>query len=110
MVRFGIDDETELRLLKERHAEELFALMNQNRKYLREWLPWLETNKSLEDTKEFIKGSLEQFVNNNGFQLGIWFRVDWWGVIGYHKIDWVNPSDKRRLLVGSFFSRKRVND
>jgi len=46
------------RLLKERHAEELFALMNQNRKYLREWLPWLETNKSLEDTKEFIRARL----------------------------------------------------
>jgi ribosomal-protein-serine acetyltransferase len=90
MVRFGIDDETELRLLKERHAEELFALMDQNRKYLREWLPWLDTNKSLRDTKEFIEGSLEQFANNNGFQSGIWFRGKLAGVIGYHKIDWAN--------------------
>jgi len=35
MFRFQIDEETELRLLEERHAEELFALTDKNRNYLR---------------------------------------------------------------------------
>ena len=90
MIRFGIDDVTGLRLLEEQHAEELFVLVDQNRKYLREWLPWLDNNKSLRDTQEFIKTSLEQFANNNGFQVGIWFQGKLAGVIGYHKIDWIN--------------------
>lgn len=106
MVRFGIDDETELRLLKERHAEELFVLMNQNRKYLREWLPWLDTNKSLDDTEEFIKGSLEQFANNSGFQSGIWFRGRLVGVIGYHKIDWANRATSIGYWLGASFQGK----
>jgi len=106
MVRLGIDDETELCLLKERHAEELFVLMNQNRKYLREWLPWLDTNKSLDDTEEFIKGSLEQFANNSGFQSGIWFRGRLAGVIGYHKIDWVNRATSIGYWLGASFQGK----
>lgn len=67
LFKLKIDDDLELRLLEERHAEELFALTDQNRAYLREWLPWLDNNRSLSDTKEFIKNALKQFANNNGF-------------------------------------------
>src|ERR1700757_4366685 len=103
MVRFGIDYDTELRLLKERHTEELFALMDQNRKYLREWLPWLDDNKSPADTKEFIKSSLEQFMSNSGFQMGIWFQGKLSGVIGYHKIDWINRTTSIGYWLGASF-------
>jgi ribosomal-protein-serine acetyltransferase len=103
MLRFGIDDDTELRLLKKRHTEALFALMDQNRKYLREWLPWLDDNKSLADTKEFIKSSLEQFASNNGFQMGIWFQGNLAGVIGYHKIDWANRATSIGYWLGTSF-------
>ncbi len=103
MTRFGIDGEAELRLLKEQHAEELFALMNLNREYLQQWLPWLGTHTSLEDTRDFIRGSLEQFANNNGFHLGIWFRGRLAGVIGYHKIDWINRATSIGYWLGASF-------
>jgi ribosomal-protein-serine acetyltransferase len=103
MVRFGIDEHTELRLLKEQHTKELFALMDQNRKYLREWLPWLDDNKSPSDTKDFIKSSLEQFTSNNGFQMGIWFQGNLAGVIGYHKIDWANRATSIGYWLGASF-------
>jgi ribosomal-protein-serine acetyltransferase len=106
IARFEIDNETELRLLKEQHTEELFSLMNQNREYLREWLPWLDANKSPEDTKEFIRDSLEQFTNNNGFQSGIWFKGKLAGVIGYHKIDWANRATSIGYWLGASFQGK----
>jgi hypothetical protein len=38
MFSIKISDDLELGLLEQRHAEELFALVDQNREYLREWL------------------------------------------------------------------------
>ena len=87
MFRFRIDDDTELRLLENRHAEELFALTDQNREHLRRWLPWLDNNRSLEDTRAFIAKSLIQYANNKGFPTGIWFKGALAGVIGYNTID-----------------------
>ncbi len=90
MFAYRISSDLELRLLEERHAEELFSLTDHNREYLREWLPWLDDTRSVEDTKNFIRKSLEQFANSSGFQAGIWFKGDLAGVVGYHRIDWPN--------------------
>jgi ribosomal-protein-serine acetyltransferase len=106
VFRFQIDHDTELRLLEERHAEELFALTNESRMYLREWLPWLDNNTSLEDTKGFIRSSLKQFAKNNGFQLGIWFQGKLVGVIGYHSIEWVNRTTSIGYWLGEPFQRR----
>ena len=48
----------------------MFALTDKNRDYLREWLPWVDGARTVEDTREFIKGSLEQFAANEGFSAG----------------------------------------
>ena len=50
MFRLKIDDDLELQLLEERHAEELFALTDENRDYLREWLPWLDNTTCVSGT------------------------------------------------------------
>ena len=42
MFSHRIDEDTELRLHHERHADELFVLVDRNRAYLWEWLPWLD--------------------------------------------------------------------
>lgn len=90
MFCLSVDPEIELCLFEDRHAEALFKLVDQNRIYLREWLPWLDANTSVDDTKTFIKSTLEQFAGNNGFQCGILYKNHLVGVIGYHKIDWAN--------------------
>jgi ribosomal-protein-serine acetyltransferase len=90
MFSFRIDDSTKLSLVEERHANELFALTDRNRAHLRQWLPWLDSVTTVSDTREFIKTSLTQFANNNGFQAGIWFDERLVGLVGYHQIDWVN--------------------
>ena len=55
MLKLQVDDSIELRLLEERHDADLFTLTDANRRYLREWLPWLDTVKSVADTKKFRK-------------------------------------------------------
>lgn len=101
MFCFSIDNETALRLLEERHAEELFALTDQNRAYLREWLPWVDGVQSAEHTKQFIKSASEQFAQNQG--LGIWHKGKLAGVIGFHKIDWANRKTSIGYWLGAEF-------
>ena len=85
-----------LQLLEERHAATVFALVNQDRDYLREWLPWVDATGTVEDTLTFIRSSLEQFGANNGFAAGIWSGHSFAGVVGTQKIDWLN----RRVEIG----------
>ena len=92
MLRFPIDDDTELRLLEERHADELFALVDRNRAYLREWLPWLDATTTVDDERAFVRTSLEGFAAGTTIEFAIWHRGRISGGIGLHFIDEVNRS------------------
>jgi ribosomal-protein-serine acetyltransferase len=78
----------ELRLLEERHAPALFALVDRERQYLRQWLSWVDTRSSEEDILGFIHDALELFASGKGFSAGIWADGAVAGVITLHKIDW----------------------
>ena len=76
MPSLRIDDDVVLKILEPEDADLLFALIDSNRLYLRQWLPWVDTNTTLENSKLFILSTQEQHKLNFGFQCGIWFRGD----------------------------------
>jgi ribosomal-protein-serine acetyltransferase len=82
----------ELRLVEERHAPVLFALVARERLYLRQWMPWVDTRSSEDDILAFIRRSLGQFAANQGINAGIWVDGSIAGVISLHTIDWPNRS------------------
>lgn len=90
MFPHRLDEDLSLELLELRHADELFALTDANRDHLREWLPWLDSTRSIEDTKAFIKTTQEQRAENNGFHTTILFKGRIAGVIGHLWIDWAS--------------------
>ncbi len=102
----SIDEDTELRLYEERHAQEVAELVDKNRAYLRQWLPWVDDSKTVEDSKAFIKHSLQQFANNEGFQLGIWYKGKLAGGIGYHPINWASRKVEIGYWLGESFQGK----
>ena len=59
-----VDEDTNLCMIEERHAQELYDLVDANRAYLREWLPWVDYETSVEDSKAFIKHALQQFASS----------------------------------------------
>jgi len=79
-----------LELFDDAQAEELFALVDANRAYLREWLPWLDQTTELEHVRAFIRRVRKQHEERNGFACGIRLHGTLVGVIGLHGIDWMN--------------------
>jgi ribosomal-protein-serine acetyltransferase len=88
MFTYIIDHELELRILEERHTEDLFNLVDANRAHLRQWLMWTDDHRNFADVRAFIRDGLRQFADNNGFQAGIWYAGDLVGCIGLHSINW----------------------
>ena len=85
-----IDEELQLRLLEERYAKEFFALIMRNRAYLSKWMTWAAKEGSIDDTRAFMKQTLLQFANNEGFHASIWYQDSLVGSIGYPTFDWTN--------------------
>ncbi len=84
------DGGIELRLLEERHTEAVYALVDGNRAYLREWLPWVDSTRSPQDIEIYIKGGLQGLADNGAFNAGIWLNNALVGVVSYHRIDWAD--------------------
>jgi ribosomal-protein-serine acetyltransferase len=85
-----------VRLLEERDAVEIFAVVDRERAYLREWLPWVDGTAVAGDTLAFIQTATQQFADNDGLTAGIWSDGEFAGTIGTHKIDWLN----RKVEIG----------
>ncbi len=115
MFKYMIDEDVELRLLDNNHAEVMFKSIDLCRDYLREWLPWIDGTKTIEDTKSFIEMTKKQFASNEGFQAGIWYKGEFAGVIGYYGLNWYSKSvnigywlDKRYMGKGIMTKACRV--
>lgn len=85
-----------IRLLEDKDAAGLFALIDANRKALRDWTPWVDTTHSQEDTVAFIRSALQQHKDCTGLHAGIWQDGELAGGIAYVRIDINN----RRAMIG----------
>ncbi len=54
-----IDDELSLHLARPELAEPVFNTVDTHRTYLRQWLPWVDSTTSVEDTKTYIRESMQ---------------------------------------------------
>jgi ribosomal-protein-serine acetyltransferase len=108
MFEFVIDADVKLKLLDTIHAGQLYELADSCRTYLKEWLPWVDVTKSAEDSRVFIEMTKKQFASNDGFQAGIWYKGDFAGVIGFHRINWANRSTSIGYWLGERYQGKGI--
>ena len=89
-------------------AENLFSLVDQNRAYLREWLPWLDNNRSIQDTINFIELSQKKFDKNEALLICIRYQNKIVGLIGFHYFDWNNRSTSIGYWLAQNFQSKGI--
>lgn len=102
MFSYKVDEDTELRLFEERHAEQVFALLVENR----ERHPELGKNFSIADVQKKIRHDLALFAENKGLGVGIWYKDDLAGGVRYHEIDWSNRMTELGYWISEGFEGK----
>lgn len=90
MLPHRISPDLSLEVLELRHANDLYRLTDANREHLRQWLPWVDDMKSVNDTRAFIQTTRRQLLGNNGFQTVVRYRGELVGAVGHHGVNWNN--------------------
>lgn len=80
----------EIRQLEEADAPVLFGLVDRDRDYLREWLPWVDRTHAAEDIGQYIAMVQAQLAENRSPNTAIVVDGAICGCIGCHAIDWAN--------------------
>ncbi len=95
-----IDASTRLRELTSEDASSLYALVDSNRKHLRQWLPWVDMQQGPHDSGQFIEGARNDNQAGVALTLGIEHQGDVVGMIGFHEFD----NDNRKTSMGYWIS------
>ena len=99
-MEFIVDEDITLRLLATSDAETLFELVDQNRSYLRQWLPWLDHSTTIEHSRIFINSIHEQLLSKKGFACGVFVMDRLVGMCGFHEID----NENQTVVIGYWLS------
>ena len=86
-------------LLKEIGLEEVDAIYNtidRDRKYLEEWLPFVDQTRETANTRQFV----ENYLNSDRIDgtFAIYYRNDFAGIIGIKDTDLDNKKNRNRFL------------
>lgn len=103
-----IDPSLELRFLHLADAEKLFLALEQNRTYLRQWLPWLDMNTRIEDSRNFINTVKMKYISTGGHTFGIFFEYKLVGIIGIHDLDQDNQKTSIGYWLGEHYQGKGI--
>lgn len=85
MPRFELSDGVQLRSLTEADVKELYGLIEANRSYLAPWMPWA-AGQTVDGTAEFVRKSIKQEADDDGFQVAVIVDGAIAGVLG-HEVD-----------------------
>jgi ribosomal-protein-serine acetyltransferase len=102
------DEDICLKPVNSGDAEALFRLIDRDRAYLREWLPWVDHSRSVQDTLKFIELSQEKFERKEAFSVCITHQNKIAGIIGFHYFDWSNRSTSIGYWLAQDFQGKGI--
>ncbi len=101
MSSIRVNDDLELRLLREQDAEALFDLTERNRERLEPWMTWLDRVRSVPQAREFIRFLREDERPDARFAYGIWHRGELVGFLDMHDIDWTAQKAEFGYWIGA---------
>ncbi|WP_018663151.1 GNAT family N-acetyltransferase [Heyndrickxia acidiproducens] len=108
MFTYQIDSDVCLKCPALKDAEELFRLTDQSRRYLREWLPWVDGTAGAGDSAKFIQSCLADYAENKGMTAFLIFKGKIAGSISYNRIDWANKTAHIGYWLGEKFQGRGI--
>lgn len=90
MEKLIIDDRQFLERIALSHVELIFNAIDQNRKFLRKWLPFVDFTNKVADTERFVRSLLEKSAANRDEVYVIWYKHEFAGLIGFKDKDRIN--------------------
>lgn len=89
-MNIQVDENIRLRFLEEQDAAAMLNLVNTNRAYLRQWLPWVDNMQTVDNFKTYINDSIKRATEKTDFGFAIIFKDQLAGRIGLHHINLQN--------------------
>lgn len=90
-----VSDSITLKILSLLDYQAIYYGIDQNRVFLRKWLPFVDSTKSDKDTLAFVKSVVDD-VERRQEIFTIWYEGEFAGLIGLKDIDYLN----RKLEIG----------
>jgi len=103
-----VSDELLLRTWEGEDAPALFALTDKNREYLAQWLPWLPSVQTVQDSKKFIQEAQSNWAQQATLELGIWRGEELLGCIGLHELNRMHDKTSIGYWLGAEFQGQGV--
>jgi ribosomal-protein-serine acetyltransferase len=108
MTTIEAGDGISLELIDNRHADTTFALINDNRQQLRQWLPWVDKMKTIEAFTRFIDDCKKHAAGRSDFAYVILLDGVVAGRMGIYQIDYQNRTGFIGYWIGEAFSGKGI--
>ncbi|MGV2939123.1 GNAT family N-acetyltransferase [Mesobacillus sp. LC4] len=108
MFQFKINEQLSLKLAEVNDADRVFELTEKSRDYLKEWLPWLDFTTKVEDTREFLKGTMKGYADNNSMTTVILYEGEIVGTAGFNSINWSNKTAYIGYWIGHEYQGKGI--
>jgi ribosomal-protein-serine acetyltransferase len=74
MFTLRVDDEVDLELAEEHHAQAIFDLTERNREHLGPWMPWVATTTTVADTMGFLTFIRGEYAAGRAFHVNVRYR------------------------------------
>jgi len=85
-----IDEKLHLEKIKLSYAGIIFNAIDQDRKFLSQWLPFVSQTKTIADTEAYIQSIIKKPYDQRDEVYTIWYRNEFAGLIGLKDTDRLN--------------------
>jgi len=107
-MKIPIDEHLSLELVKPQHAAELYALAEQNKTYIGEWMGWIHNMKDIGFINNFIYQSQLKYEQGLEYAFVIIEDERIVGRIGLYQIDLINQIGEIGYWVGEEYQGKGI--
>ena len=104
--KHSIGGEAYLTPLDLRDASAIFYETERSRRYLREFLPWVDHVKGIEDTRNFINAELKHVFDGQKIHVTIWDGQEFAGICSLFEINRANRSAFIGYWLGKRFQKR----